>query len=182
VPTLTTVSKRRSHTRLQHRHPRSAEAARHVPAVPRCAAQPRLRCQPSHGMAGGLHRCFCAPVSSLSACQGPLMSSEWHGPSGRPQSSPISGAGFFPSRCFVCKQVTSRFHNITFPGQRCPQTCHSCLIGEPLSPAKSADRSDVLIHCTFLNKGGTKKRSGSRSTLVAERDFFSRLSKIARKK
>lgn len=45
--------------------------------------------------------------------------------------------------------------------------------------AQSADINDVLIHCTFLNKGERKKRSGSRSALIAERDSFSRLSEIA---
>lgn len=152
--------------------PCSLEAARHIPAMPRDAGQPRLGRESPHGWAGRWHRGFCrdlcAPASSLSACRGPLMRGERRGPSGRRQSCPILEAGFFPSHCFVCKQVTSCFHNITFPGQRCPQTCHSCSIGEPLLLAKSVDISDVLIHCTFLNKGERKKRSGSRSTLVAE--------------
>ena len=161
--------------------PCSTETARHVPAMPRRAGQPRLGRESPHGSAGRLHRRFCwdlcAPVSSLSACQGPLMRSERRGPSGRRQSCPISEAGFFPSHCFVCKQVTSRFHNITFPGQRCPQTCHSCSIGEPLLPAKSADISDVLIHCTFLNKGERERKGaaqGQHSLLseISSADFL----------
>lgn len=171
------LPKRRCCTWPQHQQvgaavPCSVEPAWHIPAMPRGAGQPQLGSQILRSSAGCLQRRFCwdlsVPVSSLFVCQGPLMRSERRGPSGRRQSCPISEAGFFPSHCFVCKQVTSRFHNITFPGQRCPQTCHSCSIGELLLPAKSADISDVLIHCTFLNKGERKKRSGSRSTLIAE--------------